>query len=72
MKFPVTMYRDEDGVFIVECPIIPGCMSEGDTAEEALDNIKEAIQLCLDVRREDGLPLTVPMEMHEVDVAFSA
>ena len=53
------MYRDEDGVFIVECPIIPGCMSQGDTGVEALEKIKDAIQLCLEVRREDGLPLTV-------------
>ena len=59
MKFPVTMYRDEDGVFIVECPIIPGWMSQGDTGVEALEKIKDAIQLCLEVRREDGLPLTV-------------
>ncbi len=72
MKFPVTMYRDEDGVFIVECPTIPGCMSQGDTGAEALENIKDAIQLCLEVRREDGLPLTVPIEAYEVDVAVSA
>ena len=53
------MYRDEDGVFIVECPIIPGWMSQGDTGVEALEKIKDAIQLCLEVRRVDGLPLTV-------------
>lgn len=72
MKFPVTMYQDEDGFFIVECPTIPGCMSQGRTSAEALSNIREAIQLCLEVRREDGLPLTVPIESHEVEVAVSA
>ncbi|HEY5475673.1 MAG TPA: type II toxin-antitoxin system HicB family antitoxin [Tepidiformaceae bacterium] len=71
MKFPVTMYQDEDGFFIVECPTIPGCMSQGRTSAEALSNIREAIQLCLEVRREDGLPLTVPIESHEVEVAVS-
>jgi predicted RNase H-like HicB family nuclease len=58
MKFPVTIYQDEEGWYSVECPVIPGCMSQGKTAEEALQNIQEAVQLCLDVRREQGMPLT--------------
>ncbi|MEO6399053.1 MAG: type II toxin-antitoxin system HicB family antitoxin [Tepidiformaceae bacterium] len=72
MKFPVTMYRDEDGVFTVDCPSVPGCMSQGQTEAEALENIKDAIRLCLEVRREDGLPPTVALEAYEVDVAISA
>jgi predicted RNase H-like HicB family nuclease len=56
MRFPVTIYRDEDGWYVVECPVIPGCMSQGQTEEEALRNIEEAIQLCLEVRREQSLP----------------
>ena len=44
MKFLVTVQPDEDGVFIVECPSIPGCISQGNTREEALDNIKDAIR----------------------------
>jgi predicted RNase H-like HicB family nuclease len=59
MKFPVTLYQDEEGWYIVECPIIPGCLSQGETQEEALQNIKEAIDLCLDVRKEKGLSLTI-------------
>jgi predicted RNase H-like HicB family nuclease len=59
MKFPVTLYQDEEGWYIVECPIIPGCLSQGETQEEALQNIKEAIDLCLEVRKEKGLPLTI-------------
>jgi predicted RNase H-like HicB family nuclease len=55
MKFPVTIYQDEEGWYVVECPVIPGCMSQGKTEEEALQNIQEAIQLCLDVRREQGM-----------------
>ena len=58
MKFNVTVDRDEDGVWIAECPAIPGCVSQGKTKGEALDNIKEAIALCLEVRAEKGLPLT--------------
>lgn len=58
-KFPVTVYQDEEGWYVVECPVIPGCMSQGKTEEEALQNIREAILLCLEVRRERGLPLTI-------------
>ena len=66
MKFNVTIDRDEDGIWIVECPSIPGCVSQGKTKEEALHNIEEAIKLCLEVRMERGLPLTV--ETHQVEV----
>ena len=52
MKLIVSLDRDEDGVWIAECPSIPGCVSQGSTREEALENIKEAIQLCLQVRAE--------------------
>jgi predicted RNase H-like HicB family nuclease len=69
MKFNVTLDRDEDGVWIVECPSIPGCVSQGQTGEEALENIKDAIAACLQVRAERGLPLTV--EMHQVEVTVS-
>lgn len=67
MRFNVTIDRDEDGVWVVECPAIPGCVSQGDTKEEALENIKEAIALCLVVRAEQGLPLTI--ETRQVEVA---
>ncbi|MDX9972448.1 MAG: type II toxin-antitoxin system HicB family antitoxin [FCB group bacterium] len=68
MKFSVTIDRDEDGVWIVECPSIPGCVSQGATRNEALDNIHEAIRLCLEVRAERGLPLTVETRQVEVSI----
>jgi predicted RNase H-like HicB family nuclease len=55
MKLSVTIDRDEDGIWVVECPSIPGCVSQGKTKQEALKNIKEAISLCLEVRAERGL-----------------
>ncbi len=67
MKFSVTIDRDEDGVWVIECPSIPGCVSQGATKEEALESIKEAIVLCLEVRAEKGLPLTI--ETRQVEVA---
>jgi predicted RNase H-like HicB family nuclease len=66
MKFTVTLDRDEDGAWVVECPSIPGCVSQGKTKAEALEAIREAIQLCLEVRAEHGLPLTI--ETHQVEV----
>jgi len=68
MKFHVTIDRDKDGVWIVACPAIPGCVSQGKTGDEALENIKAAITLCLQVRAERGLPLTVETRQVEVPV----
>jgi predicted RNase H-like HicB family nuclease len=67
MVFNVTLDRDEDGMWVSECPSIPGCFSQGTTKEEAVENIKEAIALCLEVRAEKGLPLTI--ETRQVEVA---
>ncbi|BAG06103.1 MULTISPECIES: type II toxin-antitoxin system HicB family antitoxin [Microcystis] len=66
MKLTVTLDRDEDGVWVVECPSIPGCVSQGKTRAEALENIRDAIIACLQVRAERGLPLTI--ETHQVEV----
>ena len=68
MRFPVTIDRDEDGVWVVECPSIPGCVSQGKTKEQALRNIEDAIKECLEVRAEQGLPLTVETRQVEVTV----
>ena len=66
MKYLVTLDRDEDGVWVAECPAIPGCVSQGQSREEALENVQDAIKLCLDVRAEMGLPLT--LEIRQVEV----
>ena len=66
MKFNVTIDRDEDGIWIVECPSIPGCVTQGVTKDEALANIEEAIRLCLEVRADQGLPLTIETRLIEV------
>jgi predicted RNase H-like HicB family nuclease len=68
MRFAVTINRDEDGVWVVECPSIPGCVSQGATKDAAMKNIEEAIKLCLEVRAEQGLPLTVETRQVEVTV----
>lgn len=68
MEFYVTMYRDEDGMYIAECPAIPGCVSQGKTEAEALANVRDAIKECLEARAELGMPLTV--ETRKVEVAI--
>ena len=68
MKFIITVSQDEDGMFISECPAIPGCISQGKTMEEAEKNIQDAIKECLIVRREKGMPLTVTTREVEVSV----
>lgn len=57
MNYPINFERDEDGVWIVECPSVPGCVSQGSTKDEALENIEDAIRGCLEGRRKFGSSL---------------
>ena len=66
MKFIVTMFQDEDGVFIAECLSIPGCVSQGKTEGEAERDITQAIRECLEVRAERSMPLSVLIREVEV------
>jgi predicted RNase H-like HicB family nuclease len=68
VKFIITLFQDEDGIFVAECPAIPGCVSQGKTESEAENNIREAIKECLEVRAEKGMPLTVGTRQVEVAV----
>jgi predicted RNase H-like HicB family nuclease len=67
MKLLVTLERDESGMLVVECPAIPGCISQGRTEAEALENIREAIEGCLEARADNGMPLTV--DVREIEVS---
>ncbi len=57
MTFVVALEQGEDGYIVAECPALPGCASQGRTREEALANIREAIQGVIEVRRKHGLPI---------------
>ncbi len=59
----VIIYPGEDGYWVIECPSLPGCISQGETKEAALSNIKQAIQGYIAALEEDGLP--VPEEHFE-------
>jgi predicted RNase H-like HicB family nuclease len=51
------IYRGEDDYWIAECPSLPGCISQGRTREEAIENIREAIVLYIEALEEDNLPV---------------
>lgn len=68
MKIPVTLSSGQDGFIIANCPVLPGCVSQGQTKDEALKNITEAIHGCVEVRREMRLPDFEMMT--EVEVAL--
>jgi predicted RNase H-like HicB family nuclease len=57
MGYTVVLERDADGGYVVRVPALPGCVSQGDTREEAIRNIREAIELYLEVLREKGEPI---------------
>ena len=54
MKFLVTLEQDEDGYTVASCPILPGCHSQGSSREEALTNIREAIEGVITSMRKHG------------------
>lgn len=63
MKYTVILEPQEGGGFTVTVPALPGCISEGENREEALNNIKEAIELYIEVLKEDGKP--IPQDVGE-------
>jgi len=69
MELPIILTPGEDGYLVAECPVIPGCISQGRTREEALRNIREAIELCLENREAEGWQL--PAEYEIVRLAVS-
>lgn len=65
MKMKVRLEKDEDGVWVSTCPSLPGCVSQGKTQKEAINNIKEAARLHISSLIEDGLPLIDSEEIKE-------
>ena len=57
MKYRIHIEQDEDGVFVAECPALPGCVSQGKTRNEAIRNIKEAILGYLESLEKHGEPI---------------
>ena len=55
----VIIYQGEDGFYVAECPSLPGCISQGETKEQAIINIKEAIDVYILALKDQGLPIPV-------------
>jgi antitoxin HicB len=70
MKYRIVIGQDEDGIFVAECPSLPGCISQGKTRSEALANIKDAIAGYLESLRKHNEP--IPPSIQEEVVEISA
>ncbi len=68
MKYRVVIEQDEDGAFVAECPSLPGCISQGQTREEALRNIKDAIQGYLESLKKHNEPIPPSLDEEVVEV----
>ena len=69
MKFRILIEPDEDGIFVAECPTLPGCISQGQTRDEAIENIKDAIRgyLASLEKHNEAVPLPITEELVEVN-----
>jgi predicted RNase H-like HicB family nuclease len=68
MMLPVVLIPGEDRYIVAECPVLPGCISEGRPQDEALANIKEAIELCLESSEEESWTLPDEYTIEQVEV----
>ena len=68
MRLPVIITKGEDGYFIAEIPIIPGCITQGKTKKEVLENIKEAAELCLEFMQEEGWSFPEKYTLNHIEV----
>ena len=62
-QFRVVIYRDEDDVYIAECPALEGCMTDGATFEEAFENIKDAVSCHVSALKKLNLPIPQEQEI---------
>ena len=70
--YPIVLEQDKDGVFIVDCPVFEGCRSYGDTIDEALNNISEAIQVCAeDIEQNQLDELPAFMGVRDIEVVLA-
>jgi predicted RNase H-like HicB family nuclease len=68
MKMRIVIEQDEDGIFVAECPSLPGCISQGKTRQEALENIKDAVSGYLESLKKHNEPIPPSIEEEIVDI----
>jgi predicted RNase H-like HicB family nuclease len=69
MKYRILIEQDEDGMFVAECPPLPGCISQGKTRTEAIDNIQDAIKGYLESLKKHNEPIPPSIEEEIIEVA---
>ena len=68
LHLPILVEQDEDNFYIVSCPVFKGCHSYGATVEEALDNIKEVIDMCIEEKKEKAAEINRFIGFREIQV----
>ena len=68
LDFNVFIEQDEDGIYVVECPTLPGCISQGKTRSEAIENIKDAIEGYLESLKKENEPIPPSIQEEIVDI----
>lgn len=67
-KYTIVLEQDEDGIYVASCPALQGCYTQGDTYEEAIANIKDAVRLHIEARKSLGEPVPVERAVEEVEI----
>jgi len=70
MKYRILIEQDEDGFFVAECPSLPGCISQGQTRKEAIDNIQDAIKGYLESLKKHDEPIPPSIDEEIIEVAI--
>jgi predicted RNase H-like HicB family nuclease len=70
--FPVVVETDEDGIYIVSCPTFKGCHSDGHTIDEALNNLREVIEICMEEQSAENINQFIGVREMEVTIPISA
>ncbi len=68
MKYRILIEQDEEGIFVAECPSLPGCVSQGKTRKEVIENIQDAIGGYLESLKKHNEPIPLPIEEEIIEV----
>jgi len=70
MKYRIFIEQDEDGIFVAECPSLPGCISQGETRKQAIENIQDAIRGYIESLEKHDEPIPPSIDEEIVEVAL--
>jgi len=70
MRYRILIEQDEDGIFVAECPSLPGCVSQGKSRKEALDNVQDAVRGYLESLKKHNEPIPPSIEEEIVEVTL--